>query len=46
MGVELRPVARDDVNGLMRLEPGIDGLVAPNAVTLAQASFETGAYLF
>ena len=46
MGVILRPVGRDDVNRLIGLDPGIAGLVAPNAVTLAQAAYEEGAYVF
>ena len=44
----LRPVGREDVETLIRLRVREDqeGLVAPNAVSLAQQPYETGAYPF
>jgi len=44
----LRPVTRDHVGPLIRLKvaPHQDGFVAPNAVSLAQAPYETGAFPF
>lgn len=44
--VVLKPVERGDLGALMRLDPGIKGLVAPNSVTLAQAAYEPGAEVF
>jgi diamine N-acetyltransferase len=43
--IERREVTRDNVRALMALEVGAAqrGLVAPNAVTLAQAPYESGA---
>lgn len=48
MTVVLQPVRRQDVRPLIKLEvaPEQAGFVAPNAVTLAQAPYETGAYVF
>ena len=44
----LKPVERDDVVPLIKLEVGADqdGFVAPNVYSLAQLHYETGAYGF
>ncbi|SMY07176.1 GNAT family N-acetyltransferase [Flavimaricola marinus] len=46
--ITLRPVERDDLHPLFRLKVTAeqDGWVAPNEFTLAQAPYETGAYVF
>jgi diamine N-acetyltransferase len=46
--VTIRPVRRQDVRPLIGLEvaPEDAAFVAPNAVTLAQAPYETGAHVF
>ncbi|NJR13253.1 MAG: GNAT family N-acetyltransferase [Phyllobacteriaceae bacterium] len=44
----LRPVRREDVRKLtaMEIAPDQISFVAPNAITLAQAPYETGAFVF
>lgn len=46
--ITLQPVERDDLRPLFRLKvsDAQDGFVAPNEITLAQAPYETGAYVF
>lgn len=46
--VRLRPVARADVHPLVKMTvaPGQEGFVAPNANSLAEQPYETGAYPF
>jgi diamine N-acetyltransferase len=46
--VELRPVRREDVRPLlnMKVAAAQASFVAPNATTLAQAPYETGAHVF
>ncbi len=48
MPTELRPITMDDVGPLhkVKVRADQDDFVAPNAVTIAQARFETGAYDF
>lgn len=48
MSVTLIPVVRDDLRPLFKLKvsPDQTGFVAPNEITLAQAPYETGAYVF
>jgi hypothetical protein len=46
--VTIRPVRRQDVRPLVGLEVASEdaAFIAPNAVTLAQAPYETGAHVF
>ena len=46
--MRLTPVTRDDVVPLVRMQlrPDQAGTVAPNAVSLAQAPYETGCYVY
>jgi diamine N-acetyltransferase len=48
MPTELRPITMDDVVPLHKVtvDEDQDEFVAPNAITIAQARFETGAYDF
>ncbi len=48
MAIRLKEVTRDDVGPLIRLKvaPGQEDFVAPNAVSLAQLHYETGGYAF
>lgn len=48
MTVRLEPVTRDDVRPLfdLKVAPEDQTFVAPNEKTLAQAPYETGAYVF
>ncbi len=48
MTITLTPVTRDDVKPLVKLTVAAaqENFVAPNAVSLAQAHYETGAYPF
>lgn len=48
MTLRLEPVTRDDVRPLIGLKvaPEDQTFVAPNAITLAEAPYETGAYVF
>ncbi len=48
MATVIRPIKRDDVRPLhdITVRPDQQSFIAPNAMTIAQARFETGAYDF